>query len=162
MAPKKQAKVRKQKAGREEVAALMDFFESLMVRRIPEGKILRLAAKEHGMGERQAWRYIAAVRKRWRDEATGTEREERRDHLRASLNDAYGKALSTSKTKPDPDVSAALKAAKLLMDLDALAAPTKVDLTGTLGVASAQVPVKTRAGLEAWLRGERAPAEPKT
>lgn len=162
MAPKKQQKHRKEKATRNEVVILMDFIEALMVRRLQDRQIIRLAEKEHQLGERQTRRYMAAVRKRWREEADATGREERRDHLRASLNDAYGKALATTKTKPDPDVPAALKAAKLLMDLDALAAPTKVDLTGTLGVASAQVPMKTRAGLEAWLRGERAPAEPKT
>lgn len=161
MAPREQTKQRKAKATKNEAVILMDFVEALMVRRLQDRQIVRLAEKEHGLGERQTRRYMAAVRKRWRDEASRTDREERRDHIRASLNDAFSKAMTPTKTRPDPDVPAALKATKLLMDLDALAAPTKVDLSGTLGVASAQVPTKTRAGLEAWLRGERAPAELK-
>jgi hypothetical protein len=81
-------------------------------------------------------------------------RSARRDHLRKSLEDLYVRALATSTTKPDPDVRAATRAAKLLIEIDAVMAdPPRqgIELTGTVGVASTVVSATTRAGLEAWL-----------
>jgi len=151
------AKSRKPKAGRREAEEITDFVEAALVRRVSESQIIRLAAKQYSLGKRQTFRYIAVVRARWARESDGTAREERRTHMRRSLEDAYSRAMTPTKTKPDPDVSSATRVAKLMMDLDALAAPTRVDLGGTIGVAAAVVSTSTRAGLESFLRGDRAP-----
>ena len=151
----RQRKDRKEKAGQAEVVAILDFVEALMVRRVPERTIIRAAAADKNLGARQTWRYIAKVRERWREEAKSTDRDERRDHMRKTLEDAYSRAIGTTATKPDSDVGAAVRVAKLMMDLDALATQPKqiVELTGLVGVGAASVPAATRDGLEAWLRG---------
>jgi hypothetical protein len=142
---------------RTEKAEILDFTEAALVRRLHERQILKLLLERYGLQRRQGYRYIAEVRVRWRSEATDTDRDARRDHLRKSLEDIYGKAMSPTVTKPDADVRTASRIARLLMDLDGLQAPTKVDLGGTIGVAAALVPEKSRAGLEAWLKGDKRP-----
>jgi len=149
-------KVKKSKASRQEFVEQMDFVESLMVRRLSERQIFKLLADRYGMGERQGYRYLTAVRERWAQEANDMGRSARRDHLRKSIEDLYVRALATSVTKPDPDVRAATRAAKLLIEIDAVMAdPPKqgIELTGTVGVATTTVSASTRAGLEAWLMG---------
>lgn len=150
---------RKQKppASKTEKAEILDFTEAAMVRRLHERQILKLLLDRYALQRRQGYRYIAEVRARWRQEATETNRDERRDHMRKTLEDVFSKAMGTTPTKPDPDVRSAVAASRLLMDLDALQTPAKVELGGTIGVAAALVPERSRAGLEAWLRGEKRP-----
>jgi len=142
----------------EEIEKRLSTVETMLIRRHPDRTIVGFCFQQWGIKERQAREYIATVRGRWREEsAGGAAREARREHMRRSLDDLYTKAVSTSATKPDPDVSGATRVAKLLMDLDGLQAPpqpTSISVTGA--VATTNVPTKGRAELEAFLRGTKA------
>lgn len=144
-----------------EAARILDFVEQSLVKRISERQIALLVGETFSIGRLQVAKYVKQVREKWAAEADGTKREDRRNHMRRSLEGAVHTALA----KPDPDVSAATRASKLLMDLDALAlAPAKqsVIVSGAIGVVDSGSTGKSRAALEGWLLGSLAkPPETK-
>jgi hypothetical protein len=103
-------------------------------------------AKTYGVSERQALRYVEKVREGWRrgaprDIAT---REQRRDEVRATIDEVIRQAMARRKPLrgadgdpvlgadsepvlvPDPDLRAALHGLRLAIQLDALEAPSDV------------------------------------
>ncbi len=152
------------------MAERLDFTESQLVKRVPEYRLKRVLAKKYRVDERQALRYIEQVRQRWDIEArVNGDRETRRTLMRKTLENLHEVALtpqrvSKSKVQP-PDVRAAARTAKLLMELDALSEePPKqtLQLEGTIGVAAATTAAPDRSALEAWLRGKAPnPTPPK-
>jgi hypothetical protein len=155
-------KQRKPAATPLQMAERLDFTESQLVKRVPEYRLKRILAKRYRVDERQGLRYIEQVRARWDLEArVNGDREARRTHMRKTLENLHEVALTpqkVSKTKVQPpDVRAAARTAKLLMELDALAEePPKqtLQLEGTIGVAAATTSAPDRTALEAWLRGK--------
>lgn len=118
--------------------------EQALLRRLPPTQIARTLAVEWQAQERTVWTYIKTVRDRWAREAMDetASRTSARIYMRASLNDLYARSLGRREVVRDsagnpvldpttgkpltvekPQVQDALKAAKLLMDLDALQAP---------------------------------------
>ena len=157
MAARKQSKPTKTSTN--EKAEIVDFVEQAMIRRLAERRVIAAVKAQFGLSQRTTYRYIALVRERWRTEAKDTSREERRDSIRKSLEDVYVKSMTPSSTKPDPDVRAAGRSLKLLIDLDALQAePPKqlIELTGA--VVQANTNPGSRAELESWLKGVKPPA----
>jgi len=158
-------KQRKPAATPLQMAERLDFTESQLVKRVPEYRLKRVLAKKYRVDERQALRYIEQVRQRWDLEArVNGDREARRTHMRKTLENLHEVALTPhklgtgkgAKVQP-PDVRAAARTAKLLMELDALSEePPKqtVQLEGTIGVAAATTNAPDRSALEAWLRGK--------
>jgi len=147
------------------MADRLEYVESLLVKRVSETKIRRMVAKKYKLCERQGSDYIQKVRERWDIEArVNGDREARRNHMRRTLESLHEVALTPqklgtgkgAKVQP-PDVRAAARTAKLLMELDALSdEPPKqtIQLEGTIGVAAATTNAPDRSALEAWLRGK--------
>lgn len=135
--------------------------EAALVRRVGYEAIARTYAQKWGLQARQIKRYIAEVRKRWREEAEARgpgERIEDRAHMRKSLNDAYYRAMSKAEIMRDasgqpimhngkplksekPDVNAAVGAAKVLIQLDGLAdkTPQEVEIKATVAHSAVDV-----------------------
>lgn len=147
-----------------------------MARRIPRAQLEAAFAKRWNISTRQVRRYTEDVRARWREEALENQeaRESQRDSMRASLNAVFSKAMTKTVvlknasgdpvldangrplTFEAPDLRAAVHASRVLMQLDALDQPQRVEL-------SAQVEHKTTAdgmkALEALLLGPRRASE---
>lgn len=133
--------------------ARMDAIEAAMLRRVRSAHIQARFSLKWGISERQVKKYQQKVRERWAEEGgrwDPAKREQARNHMRASLNEAFREAMTATevvtgrggepvlddKNRPvmrtTPDVRAALSAARLLMDLDALALPKEVVLNGSV------------------------------
>jgi hypothetical protein len=127
--------------------------EGAMARRIPTRQLEAMFAKRWNISVRQVRRYVATVRDRWREEAQELEsdRPKQRDAMRASLNVVFSKAMTKTAVVKDaagnplidpatgrpltmeaPDLRGAVQAAKVLVALDALDAPQRVELGGTV------------------------------
>lgn len=153
--------------------------EQLLLRRLPESQIVRLLAIEWRCGERNVWTYLRKVRERWMAESKET-RAEQRVHMRRTLNDLYSKSINAVEVPrgPDgrplldpqgrmiqvesPDLHAAARTAKLLIDFDGLAEPTKVqaEIVAPITV-TADVSVKAdREALTAFLKRKGAGRKP--
>lgn len=169
---------------REEKAQRVDAIESLMTRRLSQPGIVAWARREWAVGERQARDYIRAVRDRWAAEAggdLGVDRQERRLHMRASLNDIYARAMARSEIVRDaagnpfidpttgkplvrevPELRTAVRAADALCRLDGLY-QDRVALTGANGapLPAPQINVmflgRSREDLVAYARTGRWP-----
>lgn len=150
------------KSNQVQVAERIDAVEALMIRRFSSGTIQKMVKERFGLGPRQTNNYMARVRERWAEEASSTTREVRRNGIRKSLDQVYTTAMARQvphgdATIPDPDVHGALRAVKLHMELDGLAAPApkqQIEVTGAIAHAAAP-PVKDRGALIAFLRGSK-------
>jgi len=153
--------------------------EQGLLRRLPPQQIARALATRWSTTERTVWAYIARVRARWeREAADGGRREEARDHMRASLNDVYAKAMGRRAALTDdkgvaildqktgqpmmaerPDLNNAIKAARLLVDLDALQQPPPVQALTIAATVQATVDPADAAALSAYLTRIAPPSE---
>lgn len=148
--------------------------EAAMARRIPRAQMEAALCKRWDCSSRQVRRYMAEVRKRWRDEAIEMEddRPSRRDEMRASLNAIFAKAMAQTRVVKDannnpvmdpttgrplvvetPDLRSAIQASRVLVQLDALDAPMRMDVTASVTHSASEA---DRAALEAFLTGRPA------
>lgn len=104
---------------RAEVEDRIRVAETLLVQKVRESTVVEHLCRAYDVSERQAARYVKAVRERWRAGAPRdlVSRERRRDELRASIdeavrrafqrtkavNDAKGRPLMRTRTLRDPD-----------------------------------------------------------
>lgn len=174
----------KPRATREEMERREMQVEQALLRRLPPQQIVRTLAAEWGIGTRPVWGYLQSVRARWAREAeheqTAEGRAEARSHMRASLNDLYAKSLGRREVVRDsagnpvidpstgrpatvekPVVADALRAARLLMDLDALQAPPPVQAHSVQATVVAAVARAKPANLAAFLTRIPQPPAPK-
>jgi hypothetical protein len=124
----------------------VDVAEGLLVQCKPVWQVKNELAQKYRVTIRQAREYTERVRERWAREAGALDRSARRNAIRASVEDIYSKAISQTrvlrdqkgkpvtdpKTKkpiliPVPDLRGALRAAQVLIALDGLAEPFKVE-----------------------------------
>lgn len=155
--------------------------EQLLVKRLSPSSVQRQLSGKWNVTQRQVRDYIREVRRRWKTEADAlaeTEhgrREEQRTWLRETLNAAYAAAMCKTqvvfdeKGKPvrdddgnpmvidAPDTRSALRAAQLLMELDALAVDKKIEIKHTGAVAVSPFAERSRADLEHFLKHGRFP-----
>lgn len=167
-----------------EHARRVDEIETLLARRLSTSRIERWGAEQWKVTQRQVRNYIAHVRKRWLEEAEGTDRTAKRDQLRATAEDIIARALSRSEvvrdaagnpimdpksgkplTREIPDLRTAQRGADLLARLDGLYQDRiKVDakFTGTMAAAVTRPEKfvgKTREQLLHFARTGRFPDE---
>lgn len=162
----------------EVVRQRMTEVEAMLLRRLSTRYVQDVLAPRWGVTQRQVRDYISKVRQAWRQEAETLAPEERerrllqRDHLRASLNDAYARALGRTEVVRDakgnpiidpttskplvrevPDLTNGLRALTLLMDLDAVGADRKVKIEHSGRVGG------TGAGAAAVVFADKTPEE---
>lgn len=133
------AKGRRKKPTREEVFARLREVETLIARRLSTSAIESHLSAKWNVTRRQVRDYIARMRAQWAAEATTEGRVERRDHLRASVNDLYARAMARTEivrdaagnpimdpqtqrpmTREIPDLRTAVRASEVLARLDGL------------------------------------------
>jgi hypothetical protein len=149
----------------EEIRQRMQEVEAMLLRRLSTRQVQDVLAKRWNVTQRQVRDYIGKVRAAWRQDAVTLAPEERerrllaRDHMRASLNDAYSRALGRTEVVRDakgnpvvdpgtgkpllrevPDLVNGLRALGLLMDLDAVGADRKVVIEHSGRVEGAAMP----------------------
>lgn len=145
--------------------------EAALLRRLAPARVAQTLAERWKVTPRQVRDYIREVRDRWRTDAEQLAPDEQRrriaqrDHMRASLNDAYSRAMGRTEVVRDgagtpvmdpqtgrpllrevPDLNKALRAAALLMDLDALAQPKAVNIKHS-GIPAAAAPAGPQANI---------------
>jgi len=155
--------------------------EQALLRRLPPQQIANVLSARWQVTERTAWNYIARVRARWEHESANEGSQGARDaaraHLRASLNDVYSKAMGRRGQVLDatgqpildaagqptyqerPDLNNAIKAARLLVDLDALQQPPPVQALTIAATVQATVDPADAAALSAYLTRIAPPSE---
>lgn len=133
------AKGRRKKPTREEMFARLREVETLIARRLSTSAIETHLSGKWNVTRRQVRDYIARMRAQWAAEATTEGRIERRDHLRASVNDLYSRAMARTEIVRDaagnpimdpqtqrpmlrevPDLKTAVRASEVLARLDGL------------------------------------------
>lgn len=123
----------------------IDVAEGLLVQGKPIWQVVNELAQKYRVTPRQAREYVQRVRERWAREAGALDRSAQRDEARASVKDIYNRAISQTQVLrdpkgkpvvdakkkpiliPAPDLRGALRAQQILIALDGLAAPIKVE-----------------------------------
>lgn len=134
----------KKKAPIDTTADRVRVAETLLIQRVRVSTVIAHLVRAYGVSERQAQRYVEKVRDGWRAGAPRDleTREQRRDEVRATIDEVIRLAMQARKPlrAPDggpvlgqdgepvtvaaPDLRAALHGLRLAIQLDALEAPT--------------------------------------
>ncbi|MEQ8721011.1 MAG: hypothetical protein RID81_07020 [Sandaracinaceae bacterium] len=152
-----------------ELERRLEYVEERLVLRLSTARVQREVAERYGVTTRTARDYIRKVRDRWNEEASTEDRVERRNHMRASVNDIFVQAMtrrvpvlerggapvleedpdggSRPVEREEPDLKTAIRAAETLCRLDGLydAKGAAQDVLGELGSELAAIVAAKRA-----------------
>lgn len=155
--------------------------ERVLVRLRASFRVEAHLVKKYGVASRTARYWIAAVKKRWKDEAVVEDRTAKRNEMRVTLNEVVYEAMTRTAVVKDtdgkvvldanpnsptfgrpvvrqqPDLQRALHAAAQLRALDGLDAPIKLRVDGNAsGVLVVGAPAATAEG---WAEKFKPPEE---
>lgn len=140
--------------------------EAHMIQMFSSQQVRRALVAKYGVNPRTVSAWMAKVHQHWRDSATPEKLEERRNAIRALLENIVHQAMNRKQEIEDeeggrrlvldPDFRHTLHAVNQLRALDALDVQPvqKVDLSGGIGTAI-RVTEDDRASLEAMLKGKK-------
>ena len=144
--------------------------EAHMIQLFSSQHVRRKLAEKYGVAPRTVSTWMQKVHQSWKDAATPEKAEERRNAIRALLENVIHQAMNrkqkvqhedgTTELVLDPDFRHTLHAVNQLRALDALDVPpvSRVEHTGSLGTAI-HVTENDRKSLERMLKGEVAEKE---